>query len=155
MSSVTSALSARRPESGNGTGALQSGNETPARRSGRGLVARIRSGFGKLRAAAFPRYLIAFLVGIGATLAWQAYAGPARKTIAGWSPRLAFLAPPAPGVASDQIKATSLALAAVHQSVDKLASEVGKLETQAGTTGSTGSDRSAPAAAPSRRSRGR
>jgi hypothetical protein len=91
----------------------------------------MRSGVGKVRSAAFPRYLLAFLVGIGATLAWQAYAAPVRKTVAGWSPRLAFLAPPAPGVSSDQVKATSLALAAVHQSVDKLATEVGRLENQA------------------------
>jgi hypothetical protein len=150
MSSVTSALSTRRAET-TGPSAVES---TSSSRPRFNLVARTRSGLRKLASAAFPRYLMAFLVGIGATLAWQAYAGPARKTIAGWSPRLAFLAPPAPGVSSDQIKATSLAIAAVHQSVDKLATEVGKLETQAGSSGSPGgSDRAAQSSSSRRGSR--
>jgi hypothetical protein len=70
-------------------------------------------------------------------LAWQAYGSTARSAVAGWSPRLAWLAPPAAsrGVSAERIKATSQALAAVHQSVDKLATEVNRLETQAGTSG--------------------
>jgi hypothetical protein len=104
-------------------------------RLGRG----IGKGLGMLvPSMAFARYLIAFGVGIGATLAWQAYGGTARSAVAGWSPRLAWLAPPAAShsVSADRIKATSQALAAVHQSVDKLATEVSRLETQAGTSGS-------------------
>lgn len=150
MSSVTSALSTRRAES-NGPSAVEPSSQSRPRLN---LIARTRSGLRKLGSAALPRYLMAFLVGIGATLAWQAYAGPARKTIAGWSPRLAFLAPAGPGVSSDQIKATSLALAAVHQSVDKLATEVGKLETQAGSSANSGgSDRTAQASSSLRGSR--
>jgi len=101
---------------------------------------------GKLLSFAFARYLLAFFVGIATTLGWQWYGDTARKTVAGWSPRLAWLAPAAApnGISPDRIKATSLALAAVHQSVDKLATEVIKLETEGG------SDRT-PASAPSRR----
>jgi hypothetical protein len=127
-----------------------------------GLLSRIRAWFGKLGrgigrglrmlvpSMAFVRYLIAFGVGIAATLTWQAYGSTARTAVAGWSPRLAWLAPPAAsrGVSADRIKATSQALAAVHQSVDKLATEVSKLETQAGTAAPA--EAAAPAA--SRRS---
>src|SRR5262249_3304415 len=99
-----------------------------------------------LLAFTFARYLLAFFVGVAATLAWQSYSGGARKTVAGWSPRLAWLAPAAAphGISPARIKAASPALAAVHQSVDKLAGEIGKMEAQGG------SDRTA-ASPPSRR----
>jgi hypothetical protein len=43
------------------------------------------------------RFLIAFCLGVLATLAWQSYGDPARKMIAKSSPRLSWLAPsPAP-----------------------------------------------------------
>jgi hypothetical protein len=79
------------------------------------------------------RYLLVFGAGIAAALAWQSWAVPVRATVAGWSPRLAWLAPGAlsRGATADRVKATSLALAAVRQSVDKLATEVGRLEAQA------------------------
>jgi hypothetical protein len=41
------------------------------------------------------RFLITFYIGIVATLAWQSYSEAARQFIAGLSPRLAWLAPPA------------------------------------------------------------
>jgi hypothetical protein len=53
-------------------------------------------------AAQFPpepvhagRLLIAFCIGIVATLAWQSYGGAAREMIANSSPRLSWLAPSA------------------------------------------------------------
>jgi hypothetical protein len=43
------------------------------------------------------RFLVTFYIGIVATLAWQSYSEGARQFIAGLSPRLAWLAPPAAG----------------------------------------------------------
>ncbi len=105
------------------------------------LIARVRGWLGKLVSSAFVRYLLAFSIGIAATLAWQSYGGPARKTVASWSPRLAWLAPePTPADASaGRLKAASLALTAVRQSVDKLTTEMGKLETQGGSERSSAS----------------
>jgi hypothetical protein len=45
--------------------------------------------------ASFARFLIAFCVGVAATLAWQSYGGAARKMIASWSPQLRWSAPQA------------------------------------------------------------
>jgi hypothetical protein len=122
----------------------ESSNKPPRRRTRLNLITRVREWLGKLvrftftrylLASTFARYLLVFFVGVAATLAWQSFSGGARKTIAGWSPRLAWLAPAAVphGISPDRIKATSLALAAVHQSVDKLGVEIGRMETQAGT----------------------
>jgi hypothetical protein len=109
-------------------------------------IARTWAWLSKPLSFAFARYLLVFFVGIAATLGWQWYSGAARKTVASWSPRLSWLAPAAApnGISPNRIKATSLALAAVHQSVDKLATEVSKLEAEGV------SDRTA-APAPSRR----
>ena len=94
------------------------------------LVTRIRSWFDKLFRFAFVRYLIAFFIGVTATLAWQSYSGAARQTIAGWSPHLGWLAPAAAPtrVSADHRKATAAALAAARQTVDKLATEITKLQ---------------------------
>jgi cell division septation protein DedD len=45
--------------------------------------------------ASFVRFLVAFCVGVAATLAWQSYGGAARKMIASWSPQLRWSAPQA------------------------------------------------------------
>jgi hypothetical protein len=102
------------------------------------------------------RYLIAFFIGVAAVLVWQSYGGAAREAIARWSPLLGWLAPPAASVAQaapaasagaspDQLKATSLALAAVRQSVDKLATEMGKLQAQGTPDKTSASPPSRPA----------
>jgi hypothetical protein len=104
----------------------------------RNLMTRIRTWIGKLVSwprrfisSSFARYLLAFFLGAAAILVWQSYGNAARRTIAGWSPRLAFIAPKTgPGISSEQIRATSLALSAVRQSVDKLATEIGRMESQ-------------------------
>jgi hypothetical protein len=75
-------------------------------------------------------------------LAWQSYGDAAREVIASSSEQLSWLAPPAAGVAQaaprmiapaapaapspdlEQIKAMSLGLAVVRQSVDQLAAQV-------------------------------
>ncbi len=95
----------------------------------RNLITRIRLWLGMLFSLAFARVLMIFLVGFAAGIAWQSYGGGVRKAIAGWSPRLAWLAPaPAPSGG----KAVSLALASARQSLDKLSTEINRLEVQGG-----------------------
>lgn len=104
------------------------------------------------RARRLFRFLIAVGLGIGATLAWQAYGDAARQMIAtaypeqlGWiappasttapAPQnartaesapaaLASAAPPAPSVDDERLKAVAADLAAVRQSVEQLAGQV-------------------------------
>jgi hypothetical protein len=91
-------------------------------------------GRGKLLSFAFARVLMIFVIGFAAGIAWQSYGGATRKAIASWSPHLSWLAPAAvPGGASpERLKATTLALAAARQSLDKLANEISKLDAQGG-----------------------
>jgi hypothetical protein len=100
----------------------------------RNLITRIRLWLGKLFSLAFARVLLIFLLGFAAGIAWQSYGGGVRKAIAGWSPRLAWLAPaPAPsGGSAERFKAVSLALASARQSLDKLSTEINRLEVQGG-----------------------
>jgi hypothetical protein len=100
----------------------------------RNLITRVRLRLSKLVSFAFARVLMIFLLGFAAGIAWQSYGGGVRKAIAGWSPRLAWMAPTAAfsGGSAERLKATSLALASVRQSVDKLASEIGKLQEEDG-----------------------
>ena len=89
-------------------------------------------------AAQFPpepihagRLLIAFCIGIVATLAWQSYGGAASETIANSSPRLSWLAPSAVSVSpadaaafypdQKELKAISSGLAGLQQRVDQIA----------------------------------
>jgi len=89
---------------------------------------------GKLVSFAFARVLMILIVGFAAGVAWQSYGGAARKAIASWSPHLGWLAPAAVpgGTSPERLKATTLALAAARQSIDKLANEISKLEAQGG-----------------------
>jgi len=81
------------------------------------------------------RFLIAFCVGVAATLAWQSYGDTAREMVASKYPQLGWLGPQAavaqtvpdtvvPSISStdpQELKAMSLNLAAVRQKVDLLA----------------------------------
>jgi hypothetical protein len=96
------------------------------------LIARVRLRLGKLIPFAFARVLMIFIVGFAAGIAWQSYSGTARKAIASWSPHLGWLAPTPGGTSPEPLKATTLALAAARQSLDKLANEISKLEAQGG-----------------------
>src|SRR5258707_170368 len=98
------------------------------------LITRVRLWLGKLFSFAFARVMMIFLVGFAAGIAWQSYGGGVRKAIAGWSPHLAWLAPaPAPsGGSAERFKAVSLALASARQSLDKLSTEINRLEVQGG-----------------------
>jgi hypothetical protein len=98
------------------------------------LIARVRLWLGKFVSFAFVRVLMIFIVGFAAGVAWPSYGGAARKAIASWSPHFGWLAPAAApvGTSPERLKATTLALAAARQSIDKLANEISKLETQGG-----------------------
>ena len=118
---------------------LSRGRPAAAERSNKpGLFARFRSMFttvrsslGKLVSFVFTRALLMLLIGFAAGMAWMSYGYVVRTAVAGWSPRLAWIAPAASaGSSRDRIRATSQALAAVRQSVDKLATEVDRLQLQ-------------------------
>jgi hypothetical protein len=96
------------------------------------LLRKVRSGLGKLLSSVFLRVLLIFTIGFAAGMAWQSYGSDARKTVAGWSPHLAWVAPAASPAdnARERHRAASLALAAVRQSVDRLENEVDKLQEQ-------------------------
>jgi hypothetical protein len=85
----------------------------------------------KRASRSLARFLIAFCVGVAATLAWQSYSDAARDIIARSTPQLAWLAPqagttasPVPSPDLEQIKAMSLGLTVVRQSVGQLAALV-------------------------------
>lgn len=50
--------------------------------------------FGRRMVRATARFVVAVLIGVGATLAWQAYGDQARAMLANWDPSLAWLNPP-------------------------------------------------------------
>jgi hypothetical protein len=86
----------------------------------------------------FSRFLIAFCIGVAATLAWQSYGDAAREIIASSFPQLGWLAPQAAAAQvapatiaaatasldQQELKAVSLGLAAVRQRVDQFAAQV-------------------------------
>jgi hypothetical protein len=92
---------------------------------------------GKRASRALARFLIVFCIGVVAAFVWQSYGDAARQMIANSSPQLRWLAPqiaaqaapdmaaptvtatPSPDV--QQLKAMSLGLAALRQSVEQLA----------------------------------
>jgi hypothetical protein len=94
--------------------------------------------------------MLYFLVGVTITVGWQSYGGPAREMIANWSPRLAWVAPPAP-TGTDQIVAISRDLAVVRQSVDKLAADITKLQAPQQGTDKTSASPPPAAGAPARK----
>lgn len=112
----------------------RSNNKLSVRALIQNLIARVRSWLGRLVSFPFARVLMIFIVGFAAGIAWQSYGSTARKTIASWSPHLGWLAPRATagGASPERLKATTVALAATRQSLDKLANEISKLETQGG-----------------------
>lgn len=112
---------------------LSRGRPAAERSNKPGLFARmftkVRSSLGKLASFVFTRALLMLLIGFVAGMAWMSYGYGVRTAVAGWSRHLAWIAPAAPaGSSRDRIRATSQALAAVRQSVDKLATEVDRLQ---------------------------
>jgi hypothetical protein len=127
MPMTISELSRSRP-------AAESSSKPRLRATIRNLITRVRLWLSKLVSFAFARVLMIFLVGFAAGIAWQSYGGAARKTIASWSPHLAWLAPAAApsGGSAERFKAVSLALTSARQSLDKLSTEINRLEAQGG-----------------------
>ena len=124
---LTSTLS----EFSKGRPATERSSDPPLRRTARNLITGVWLWLGKLVSFRFARVLVIFVVGFAAGFAWQSYGGGARKAIAGWSPRLERLAPAVPaGTSSERLKATTVALATARQSLDKLATEISKLQAQ-------------------------
>ena len=94
---------------------------------------------------ALARFLITLCIGVAGTLAWQSYGDAAREMIAKSSPQLSWLAPQAAAVQTppavppnmvasaapspdpQQLKAMSLNIAAMRQSVNQLQNEITKL----------------------------
>ena len=125
---LTSTLS----EFSKGRPATERSSDPPLRRTARNLITGVWLWLGKLVSFRLARVLVIFVVGFAAGFAWQSYGGGVKKAIAGWSPRLEWLAPAAPAgtSSSERLKATTLALATARQSLDKLATEISKLQAQ-------------------------
>jgi hypothetical protein len=97
-----------------------------------------RPSLGRRASRALARFLITFCIGVAATLAWQSYGDAAREMIARSSPQLGWLAVQAapiaqttpdiiasaePAAPSPELRAISLGLATVRQSIDQLVAQ--------------------------------
>jgi hypothetical protein len=115
-------------------GRAERSNQPSLHALARNLSVSARLWLGKVVSFPFARVLMIFVIGFAAGVAWQSYGGEARKTVASWSPHLAWLAPPAAAASSERLKIMSLALAAARQNLDKLATEMSRLPAQDGDT---------------------
>jgi hypothetical protein len=99
----------------------------------------------KRASRALARFLVAFCIGVTATLAWQSYGDAALAMIANSHPQLGWLAPQAETVAQNapetpapvatsfdpqQLKAMSTDLDAVRQSIDRIAANMTAIQEQ-------------------------
>jgi hypothetical protein len=80
------------------------------------------------------RFLIAVLIGVGATLAWQSYRGEAREMVKAWAPSLGWLLPvsttetvAATATLVQELKPISLDLALVRHTLQQLATNQDQL----------------------------
>lgn len=99
---------------------------------------------GKRMIRATARFVVAVLIGVGATLAWQAYGDQARAMLASWDPSLAWLNPPsvtqapaatAAASAADlaqQLKPITLEIAALRHDLEQLAGKQDQLASNQG-----------------------
>jgi hypothetical protein len=85
---------------------------------------------GKRASFVFGRFLIAFCIGVAATLAWQSFGDAVRGMIASSFPQLSWLAPSPAQVAEapvarppyqEELKAVSFGLTSVRQRIDQIA----------------------------------
>jgi hypothetical protein len=90
-----------------GRWAAEPSDEPPLHPTELNLVTRVWSRLGKLGPLAFARYLIAFFIGVAATLALQSYRDATRE---------------------EKIVAAPAGLDSLRQSVDKLAAEIAKVK---------------------------
>jgi hypothetical protein len=103
-----------------------------------------RRSIGKRMLYATTRFVMAVLIGVAATLGWQAYGDEGRTRLASWDPSLAWLTPPpaaqpSPVVAAvssadlaQQIKPITLEIAAIRQNVEQLAAKQEQFATDEG-----------------------
>jgi hypothetical protein len=78
----------------------------------------------KRASRALSRFLIAFCIGVAASLAWQSYGDAARKLIANSYPQVRWLAPQAELVAQKAPEASALAASPHHQQFDAMARDL-------------------------------
>ncbi len=104
---MNSKLSFAQSKFSKGRSATEPSDEPPLHPTELNLVMRLRVWLDKLAPLAFARYLIAFFIGVAATLAWQSYRDATRE---------------------QTIAAAPASLDLVRQSVDKLAIEITKLQ---------------------------
>jgi len=104
---MSSRLSLPLSEFSKGRWATEPSDEPPLHPTELNLVMRARSWLGKLAPLAFAPYLIAFFIGVIATLAWQSYRD---------------------GMRGETIPVAPASLDLMRQSVDKLAIEIAKLQ---------------------------
>jgi hypothetical protein len=136
---TSSRLRVARSEFSEGRWAAEPPTDPPLHPTELDLIQSMRSSRVKRALLALAGLLIAFGIGIAATLAWQSHGNTVRAMIADLSPQLAWLAPQAASVADtapiasasaspDQLAAIWRSLAAVRQSVDKLAADITKVQ---------------------------
>jgi hypothetical protein len=89
------------------------------------VTARARPWFDRLASLPYARVAMIFIAGFAAGIIWDSYNGAARKAIAGWSTYLSWMAPT---TSSERLKTMEVALATARQSLNKLASEMSRLE---------------------------
>jgi hypothetical protein len=104
----------------------------------RRVARRLRSWLSQLVFSTFSRFLSCFCIGVAATLVWLSYSDAGKDTITAWCGRRTAASagqkvssPPEDlvPVSPDLLKTTSLNLAAVRESIDKLAAELSRLQT--------------------------
>jgi hypothetical protein len=96
----------------------------------------VRPSFGRRASRALTRFLIAALISVGSIFAWQSYGDAAKENVASWAPQLGWvrllptlkpppdIAPVAPAARFpdvQQLEGVVRDLAALRQSVDRLA----------------------------------
>jgi len=105
---MNSKLSLALSEFSKGRWATEPSSEPPLHPTELSLVTRARLWLDKLEPLVFARYLIAFFIGVAATLAWQSYRNATREEMTAAAPA---------------------GLDSVRQSIDRLAVEITKVQT--------------------------
>jgi hypothetical protein len=113
------------PESSGGGAGRSNGQRLRA--LAQNLAERARPWLVKLDTLPHARVAMIFVAGFAAGIIWDSYNGAARKVIAGWSTYLSWMAPT---TSSERIRTMEAALATARQSLNKLATEMNKLESQ-------------------------
>jgi hypothetical protein len=98
-------------------------NKLSLRALAQNLIVRARQWGDNLLSFPYARVVMIFVVGFAAGVVWHSYGSALRS----WSPYLGWLAPPAANASYDRVRAD---LVAARQSLDKLGSDINRLEAQ-------------------------